>query len=293
MKNNKRLSFTRKAEPYLYLLPAMLLIAVFIYYPFGTTIVKSFFLTNRMSEIKQWVGLENYELLFKNKVFIKSIINTLKFTVITVPCSVGIAFVLACMASKKRALSPLYETLFSLPMAMSSSVCAMIFQIMFNPTLGIINRMLQLNIAWLNDSRTAIWVLIIIRVWMNIGYNFLFLLAAIRALPQELLECAEVEGAGAWYCARKIILPLVSPTVFFLMCSSLATTMTMSGLTLILTRDGGPGMSTETMISFMYKAAADSQNYNIAYPAAVVGFAITMLAVIITFIYEKKGVHYN
>lgn len=280
-------------EPYLYLSSAFLLMFLFVYYPFGISIFKSFFLTNSMGEIRRFIGLENFVYLFKNPTFIKSIGNTIKFTVFSVPLSVGVGFILAVVASKRRKLSPLYETLFSLPMAMSASVSAMIFELMFNPMLGIINRLLSLDIHWLQDIRTAMWVLIIIRVWMNIGFNYLFLLSAIRGLPEDILEAAEVEGASAFQKAVKIMLPLISPTVFFLICNSLAKAMTMSGLSLILTSNGGPSMSTETMISFMYKAAADSQNYNIAYPAAIVAFCITMVAVVLTFIYEKKGVHYN
>lgn len=280
-------------EPYLYLFPAFVMLIVLIYYPFGTTIVKSFFLTNYLGDIRRYIGLENYQYLLNDPVFIKSIGNTMKFTLIVVPMSVGVSFILAVLCNKKRVLSPVYESFFSLPMAMSSSVACMIFEVMFNPSLGIINRMLNSNMSWLSNKDTAIWVLIIIRVWMNIGYNFLFLLSAIRALPQDVIESAEVEGASVIKRATKIILPLISPTVFFLACNSLAKTMTMSGLSLILTPEGGPSRSTETMISFMYKSVAESQNYNVGYPAAFFAFCVTLCAVVLTFAFEKKGVHYE
>lgn len=297
-KKNVRLARRKKTafeviEPYLYLFPAFALLILLIYYPFATTIGKSFFLTNYLGEIRRFVGFENYQYLLKDAVFLKAIKNTMVFTIIVVPLSVGISFILAVLCNKKRTLSPVYETFFSLPMAMSSSVACMIFEVMFNPSLGIINRMLNSNMNWLSNKETAMWVLIIIRVWMNIGYNFLFLLSAIRALPQEVIESAELEGANSIQRAVKIVLPLISPTVFFLACNSLAKTMTMSGLTLILTPEGGPGRSTETMISFMYKAVAESQNYNVGYPAAFFAFCVTLLAVVLTFVFEKKGVHYD
>ncbi len=280
-------------EPYLYLFPAFLLIIGFVYYPFFISIIKSFFLTDSLSRIKNFVGLENFVRVFSNATFLKSIGNTFKFTIFSVPLSIGVAFILAMLASKKRKFSPLYETFFSLPMAMSSSVSAMIFELMFNVNIGVINRMLGLHIDWLNNVNTAIWVLIVIRVWMNLGYNYLFILSAIRGLPQSVLEYAELDGAGPFTKATKIVLPLVSPTVFFLFCNSLAHGLTMSNLSLILTETGGPAKSTETMISFMYKATAASSNYNTAYPVAVIAFMISLMAIIITFTYEKKGVHYN
>ncbi len=290
MKNKKLL---RYGEAYLYLLPAFVLLIAFIYYPFIVSVIKSFFLTNSFAEIREFVGIENYATLFSNNTFRRSILNTFKFTVVSVPVSIVISFVMAMLAGKMRKCSPIYETLYSIPMAMSSSVSAMIFKIIFNQNVGIVNKTLHLHINWLDDVSTAMWVLIIISIWMHLGYNYLFILSAIRGLPKSVLESAELDGANAFTRARKIVFPLVSPTVFFLLCNSLASALTMSNLSLILTPGGGPGKSTETMISFMYKASAQSSNYNLAFPAAVVSFIIAVMAIIATFAYEKKGVYYN
>lgn len=290
-KKRKKTLF-QKIEPFLYLAPAFLFLGVFVYYPFAKTIGESFFLLDSMGNIKEFIGLENYKNVLTNSSFIKAIFNSLKFTVFTVPFSVGLAFCLAMIASKKRKTSSIYETMFSLPMAMSASVSAMIFELMFSPTLGIVNAITGLDIKWLNDKDTALWVLIIIQVWMNLGYNFLFILSAVRGIDADKLEAADVEGANAFQKAVKVVLPLVSPTVFFLLCNSLAKMIMMSGLSLILTQ-GGPLGSTETMISWMYKQASENSNYNNAYASAVIAFGITMVATIITFIYEKKGVNYD
>lgn len=289
---NKKVKWGRRFEPVFYLAPAFLVLGIFVYYPFFKTIAESFFLLNSMGEIKEFIGIENYLNVLKDTRFQQAIGNSLKFVVFTVPFSVGLAFILAMIAAKKRPLSPFYETFFSLPMAMSMSVSAMIFELMFSPTLGIVNSLTGLDIRWLSDKRTALWVLIIIQVWMNLGYNFLFLLSAIRGIPSELLESANLEGTNAFQRAVHVVIPLVSPTIFFLLCNSLAKMLMMSGLTLVLTQ-GGPQGSTETMISYMYKQTTENANYNSAYAAAVIAFAITMIATIITFLYEKKGVNYD
>lgn len=280
-------------EAYAYLLPAFILLILFIYYPFVVSVVKSFFLTNSFAKIKEFVGLENYIILFKDSVFRKSVANTFKFTIFSVPISILIAFFMALLASKRRKMSPLYEVFYSIPMALSSSVSAMIFKIMFNQNVGIINKMLHVHINWLDSVSNAMWVLIIISIWMHLGYNYLFILSAVRGLDRSVLESAELDGAGPLTKARKIVMPLISPTLFFLFCNSLAGAFTMSNLSLILTPEGGPAKSTETMISYMYKASAQSSNYNIAFPAAVISFLIAVIAIIATFAYEKKGVHYN
>ena len=281
-----------KIEPALYLAPAFFFLGVFVYYPFLRKFFSSFFLQNSMGVIREFVGFENYVNVLHNAKFIQAIGNTIKFVLFSVPFTVGLSFLLAMMANRKTTLSPVYETLFSLPMAMSMSVSAMIFELMFSPTLGIVNALLNSNIQWLNDKDTALGVVIAIQVWMNLGYNFLFILAAIRGLPVELFEAADLDGVNAWSKGIKIVMPMISPTLFFLMCNSLAKMLMMSGLSLILT-NGGPNGTTETMISFMYKQTVENANYNAAYASAVIAFLITLVATAITFMYEKKGVNYD
>ena len=204
----------------------------------------------------------------------------------------SIALILAVLANKKTRTSGIYETMFSLTMAMSMSVAAMIFKIMYNPYIGIINKLLGSKINWLNDSSYAMVSLSFISVWMNIGFNFLFLLAAVRNVPGELLESSDIDGAGFVKKVIKVIIPLISPTVFFLICTSLAKNIIMSGLPIILT-EGGPEGSTTTMIYYMYKQAFGNMNYNRAYAAAVITFIFTLICMIISFSFEKKGVHYS
>lgn len=282
----------QKIEPLFWLAPAFLFLGLFSYYPFLKTFFDSFFVVNSMGVIRKFAGLQNYIKILNNAKFLQAIGNTLKFVVFTVPFSVGLSFILAMMANKKRRLSSVYETLFSLPMAMSMSVSAMIFELMFSPTLGIVNAISGSRIQWLNDKNTAMTVVIVIQVWMNLGYNFLFILSAIRGLPVDIFEAAELDGVTPLAKGIKIVMPMVSPTLFFLMCNSLAKMLMMSGLSLILT-NGGPSGTTETMISFMYKQTVENANYNAAYASAVIAFFITLVATAITFIYEKKGVNYD
>lgn len=281
-----------RLEPLLYLLPALVFFVLFTYYPFVKTVFNSFFLTNFMGIRKEFMGLENYLRILQDKEFLAAIKNTFIYVLASVPLSVFIALLLALIANKKTRSSPVYETMFALPMAMSSSVCAMIFELMYNPSLGILNEILGTNISWLTDSRYTIYSISFISVWMNIGFNFLFLLAAVRNVPADLLEAADMEGASFFHRTTKIILPIVSPTVFFLIINSLARSMMMSGLVIILT-DGGRSGSASTMISYMYTQSVNSQNYNNGYAAAIVAFIITFILMLVSFGFEKKYVHYD
>ena len=241
---------------------------------------------------KGFAGFENYVKVLKDPLFIQSVGNTLLYVVLASPVAIIIALMLALVANKKTRSSSIYETMFSLTMAMSMSVTAMIFKIMYNPNIGIINKLLQTKINWLNDPKFSMLSLSAISVWMNIGFNFLFLLAAIRSVPAELLESSLIDGANSFQRVRRVILPMISPTVFFLICSSLAKNVIMAGLPIILT-EGGPQGSTSTMIYYMYKNAFNNMNYNYAYAAAILTFLLTLVLMLISFSFEKKGVHYS
>lgn len=290
LKKKRRLG--KRIEPFLYLIPAFVFFIGFSYYPFAKTVFSSFFMVDSMGRIKEFVGLDNFASVLTNPAFLQSIKNTLIYVVLSSPLAILIALALAMVANNKKKLSPVYEMLFAITMAVSMSVAAMIFQLMYNPTIGILNYLLGTDINWLNDKKIAMVAVSLIAVWMNIGYNFLFLLSAIRGISTDLLESADIDGANGLKKTFKIIVPIISPTVFYLICNSLAKNMMMSGLVLILTQ-GGPQGSTETMISFMYKQSVNNLNYNDAYAAAIIAFIITSIAMAFSFTFEKKGVHYD
>lgn len=285
----------KRLEPLLYLSPAIIFFGLFTYYPFIKTVFSSFFIVNSMGKIRYFAGLDNYIRVLSDPAFITAIGNTLLYVFLAAPVSIIIALGLAMMAARPRRLSVSYETLFALTMAMSVSVSAMIFKLAYNPSIGILNHMLGLRINWLNDKRYAMLAISIISTWMNIGYNFLFMLAAIRNIPGEILESCDLDGATGIRRVTKIILPMISPTMFYLILTSLAKSMMMSSLVLIFT--SGAALSTtasiDTMISYMYKQSVNNLNYNDGYAAAIIAFAITFVLMLISFRFEKKGVHYN
>ncbi len=279
-------------EPYLWLAPTIILFAVFTFYPFIKTAYMSLFIVNSMGETKRFVGLANYLYIFQDAKFVKSIVNTFVYVLISVPASKIIGLMLALLANKKRKTSSIYEVLFSLPMAMSMSVSAIIFQLLYNPSFGAVNYIFHLNINWLNDERYAMLAIGIISIWMSSGYAFLFMLAAVRNVPEDILESTDLEGASWWQKVRYIYMPLTSPTMFFLICTSLASSMMMTALVNVLT-DGGPFHSTQTIIHYMYSQFAVAGNYTNAFPAAIVAFILAAVMTWISFLYEKKGVHYQ
>jgi len=287
----------RTIEPYLYLLPAYSLLFLFTYYPFIRNVVLSFFTVDRFRRVREFTGLTNYINVLTDPNFLQAIRNTLVFAVATVPLSILIGFALALLARKKTRLSVLYDTMFALSMAVSIAVIAMIFQLAYNPSLGIINQLFGLNISWLTNRSTALLSLIIVQIWSNIGFNFIFMSSALRDLPVEVMECADLDGSSGLNLLFKIIIPLVSPTLLFLLMSGIAHGMTSASLTLILTTTHGatgqPGGATEVIMSFIYGRGIMGSNFNAAFAATVVGFILSGVIMGLALIIDKKKVNYD
>lgn len=287
----------KNVEPYLYLIPAFALLLLFTYYPFVKNTVLSFFTVNKFREIKEFAGLANYIRVLTDETFLQAIGNTLVFVITTVPVSIVIGLALALLAKKRRKTSSVYEAMYALSMAISVSVVAMIFQFAFNPSMGIINKVTGLDISWLTDPKTALKAIILIQIWENVGYNFIFLLSALRGMSEEIIESAKVDGATGIRLLTKIILPMISPTLLFLLMKDIAYAMTTCSFTLILTypvfHNGGPNGTTEMIMSYVYGKGIAGTNYNAAFAATTVGFVLAAVMMILSLILEKRKVNYQ
>ena len=287
----------KNVEPYLYLIPAFALLLLFTYYPFVKNTVLSFFTVNKFREIKEFAGLANYIRVLTDETFLQAIGNTLVFVITTVPVSIVIGLALALLAKKRRKTSSIYEALYALSMAISVSVVAMIFQFAFNPSMGIINKITGWDISWLTDPKTALKAIIVIQIWANVGYNFIFLLSALRGMSEEIIESAKVDGATGIRLLTKIILPMISPTLLFLLMKDIAYAMTTCSFTLILTypifHNGGPNGTTEMIMSYVYGKGIAGTNYNAAFAATTVGFVLAAVMMIFSLVLEKRKVNYQ
>ena len=285
-------SLVKTVEPYFYLIPAFVFLIGFVYYPFVKNGWLSLNIVNQFRDIKSFAGIQNYIRVLTDYEFWQAVGNTFIYVLITIPVSMVIAYILACLARKKRKTSLIYEILFALSMATSDAVIAMIFQLMYSNQLGIINKMFGTSIDWLHDPKYALLSLMIIQIWHNIWYNFLFMLFALRGLPADTLESANLDGVQGLTLHLRVILPQVSHMLFFLLIKDIAYGLTVSSYTLILT-GGGPNGATQTIITYIYSKAITSTNYNYAFAATMIGFVISAIMISLSMILEKKKVHYN
>ena len=271
----------------------MLVFAVgFVYYPFLKTCLQSVSTVNFRGEITGFAGLDNFQYLFSRREFSVALENTVKLMLINVPVTVVITMGLAWLCSRAHPLHSVYETMLSLPMVVSMASISLIFKVLLNPSVGWLNYALGLDIGWYEDRHTAMSGILLLTIWMGIGFNFLLFRSAFRALPPDMLGSAALDGAGKFRTLIQIQLPLISPTVLYVVCTNMIQAMMTNGPILILTQ-GGPSRSTMTLIYLMYTSGYASSNYSLAAAVSMVAFALTLLFSLLLFGMEKRKVHYQ
>ena len=143
------------------------------------------------------------------------------------------------------------------------SAACMVFKSMFSPTLGIVNAILGTQLGWLESRSTALYTIIILTVWMGIGFDFLLFLSALRGIPTQVMEAAKLDGAGLFTRVFKIQLPFISPTIPYVMCTNLVLAM-MCSASVIIIKQGGPSRSTTSLMYPMFASGYGSSNYGLA-----------------------------
>lgn len=295
----KRRKRIQTLKAYLFLAPIIPFILAFDYFPFLQTFIYSLSTVSSRGEIIKFVGLQNYIEIFSRKEFLNSIFVTLKFTAMYVPLSIICPLLLALIASQKRPLSNVYQLMYSIPMAVSMSATCLIFEYLLTRN-GLLNHLLNLlgitsnstGIDWLGNPTWALPSLVMISVWTLMGFDFMLLLAAIRNVPQELSEASVIDGAGYWKKTFNVTIPMITPTLFFVTCTNIVTGLTMVAPVMILTQ-GDPLGQTSTLTYYIYTAGFRSLNYTLGSTASIIAFLLTLVFLLVNFLYEKRGVVYE
>ncbi len=283
----KKLNWT----PYCYLIPCMLVFAIFLFYPFFKTIYLSLFLTDRMGQAKIFVGMQNYIDLLTSESFRQSLKVTLIFVVIVVIGGMLLGLIAAVLCNKAFPGIRVFSTAYALPMAIASTSAAMIFQIMLHPTVGIVNKLTGLDINWLNDPDTALICVAILTAWLNSGINFLYFSAGLGNIDETIYERASVDGASSVQQFFSLTLPGLSPIMFYTLVVNIIQAFQSFGQINILTQ-GGPDGATNVIVYSIYRDAFFNYRFGSAAAQSVILFIIIMLITLVMFRLEKKGVNY-
>lgn len=285
MKSKK--SFFRTVEPYLYLIPVMILFILFVFWPFVKTIQLSFARTTPLGQVAQYIGLDNYKNIFTDGTFLNSLVTTLKFSVMRVILSIAIGFILAIISTEKIKAKGFFRTVYALPMAISAAAASVVFMFIFHSSLGILNRALGTHIGWLTDKKYALIAVTIVSVWMAIGMNFIYLTAAIQSVPAELYESVALDGANFFQKHRHVTIPSISPTLFFLLIINVINSVQAYAEFKMMTQ-GGPAESTNVIVYEIYQEAFINSRFGVACAESVVLFVILIILTALQFRLEKK-----
>lgn len=283
-------------KPYLFVAPALIVFIVFSIYPILNTIFLSFYEWDMISPTKEFVGIKNYQTLFRDVKFYQTLSNTFVYMLLTVGLGVILAIALALFLRKDIRINKFMQNLIFTPYIVSLASISFLWMWLMNNDFGLLNYLLSLvgvgPIDWLGNPKVALISLVIISVWKTLGYNTLIILSALQSIPKHLYEAASLDKATKRQTFFKITLPMISPTLFFLTIVSIIASFKVFETIQIIT-NGGPQNSTNTLVYSIYEYGF--QFYKIGY-ASTIGVVLLVIISIFTIIYFKllsKKVHYQ
>ncbi len=274
---------------WIFILPALLGTIVFIIIPVFCSFGLSFAKWDLLNPI-EFVGFQNYKEIFNEPVFFKILINTIVFAVSTSLFGVIIPLILAAILNAKIRGSEFFKTAYFLPFITPMIVIGIVWEWIFDPNIGILNNVIHLHINWLYDTNFAMPALIIVSVWKLIGYNMIIFLSALSGISQSLFEAAKIDGAGVIDTFKNVTVPMLSPTIFFVIIITAISSFQVFDLIYLMTQ-GGPLDSTNVLVYAIYKNAFEYFNIGKASAIAYVLFLIILVLTLFQWKFRKKIVY--
>lgn len=285
----KNLSDNKTVAISLFLLPALLGTLIFIIIPVLCSFGLSFVKWDLLNPIT-FVGLENYKNLFNDKVFYQTLINTIVFAISTSTFGVIIPLILASVLNSKIRGSEFFKTAYFLPFITPMIVIGIVWGWIFDPNIGLLNKLLHLHINWLYDVKFAMPALIAVSVWKLIGYNMIIFLSTLSSISQSLFEAAKIDGANSLQTFRHVTVPMLSPTIFFVVIITTISSFQVFDLIYLMTQ-GGPFNSTNVLVYSIYQNAFEYFKVGKASAIAYVLFAIILVLTLLQWKFRKKIVY--
>ncbi len=286
----KRASRRGGFTAFLYLVPALAVFALFMFWPLVRSVLLSVQGTDIIGRPSGFVGGVNYTRLFADPNFLQTLWVTFAFVLATVIPSILIALAIALALQERIRGIKFFRTAFALPFAFSVATASVIFQVLFNPAAGVLNGLLSYvgvgKVNWLTDPNVALWSVSAATVWMQLGYNLLILSAGLGAMDEDVLEAARLDGASGLRLNRSIVMPLITPQLFFLVVTGTIHALQSFGQIKILTV-GGPERRTTTLVYSIYDQAFANNNSNFGYASAQ---AIVLLVIVLAITAIQFGI---
>jgi raffinose/stachyose/melibiose transport system permease protein len=272
----------RRWQTWAWVLPAVVLLLVFVYYPVVENVRLSFFSWDAFNPDPQFVGLQNYEGAAADPVFWRALFNNTAYAVVSLIFQVALAMVLAAVLEEfvgQRLRGPL-RTIYFIPAAMSITVVGILFSFLYNPQFGLLNKALSavglggLARPWLGQESTSIWSIIAMSQWQSIGYSAVLFVVAMQRVPREYYEAARVDGAGRIRSFFTITVPMVREMTTLLVILTISGAFLVFNEVMVMTA-GGPNNSSQVLGTWLYHQAFFEDDMGYASTVATVIFVIT------------------
>lgn len=291
----KKQSLASKLKPYIIIAPCMFLVVLFIIYPVVNMFYLSFFEYDLITE-KKFIGFDNYyRLLFVNVDFWSAAKNTVIYTFFVLLCLLFFALMFALWFQKSTRLNALAQRIMYFPNICSMVAISMIFSWLMDEK-GLFNTVLNFfnlpGLRWLESSSTVLMSIIIVAVWKSMGYNALLLMSALKSIPAEINEAAELDDAKPITKFFKITLPMLSPQLFFMLINITTGSFKVFETVRLLT-GGGPGNSSDVLVFYIYRYAMSYLQFGYASAGGVCLFLFLAVLTVLYFKVIEPRVHYQ
>ena len=297
MASIKKISLRRREEffwGWLFILPTMVGLIVLNIIPIFQTIYQSFFKTGDFGRGNIFVGLSNYVRLINDKDVWQALANTLKYAVTEVVVSIAISLVLAVLLNKKIRFRAGYRTIFFLPMIAAPAAIAMVWRWLYNTEFGLLNNLFGTKINWISNPNFAIYSIAVIGIWSILGYNIVLFLAGLQEIPNDYYEASSIDGASGIRQFFNITLPLLSPTIFFVVVTRVIGALQVFDLIFMVVDITNPALTkTQSLVYLFYRYSFTQANRGYGSTIVVLLLLVIMFVTIFQIIAQKKWVFYN
>lgn len=283
-------SLRQAAAAGVFLAPSLLYLSIFFIGPVLFALLISFFDWDLVGAVRNYIGLANYLELFNDPLFWNALWNTLFYS-LHVPVAMAIALAVALPLQRTFRGVTILRTLFFLPYITSFVAISTVWQWLYNTDFGLLNYLLAGigvgPVNWLSDPATAMPAIMVMSIWLQLGYMMVVFIAGLQSIPVHLYEAATLDGAGRWQQFRRITLPLLRPTIFFILVTSVINSFQVFTYVYVMTQ-GGPLHGTEVLVYQIYRNAWEYFRMGYASAAAWVLFVMVMIVTLIQFTWFRK-----
>lgn len=281
---------------YVFIAPVTLGLLIFYIWPFIQNFWFSFNDVNKFN-VTHFIGLDNYKQLIGDAEVWTTFGNTLKYVVFTVPIGLFLSICIAALLNAKIRGTSIYRTLYFLPSVTMAAAVAMVWKWVFNEKMGILNSIIAglggERVGWLTNPKTALFIVMLVGLWMSVGYNMIILLAGMQGIPKTYYEAASIDGAGGLAQFFKITIPLLTPSIFFVMITSIISGFQVFDVVYMMILKSNPAYeSTQTVVMLFYRQAFDYGYKGYAAAISILIFIAIMIVTIFQLIGQKKWVNY-